>query len=63
MFKHLSKIMESENVSLEDLATILDNSKNAVINKLNGKSDFTLHEAQKIHLVFRAYTFDYLFAR
>ena len=63
MFKNLYNIMNLEGTGVEDIAIVLGIHRNTLTNKLNGDSDFTLTEAEKIHSMFKKYEFDYIFTR
>ena len=64
MFKNLGSILSDEGMGIEAMAEILGIHRNTLSNKIGGKVDFTLPEAEKILLIFkRKYSFDYLFAR
>lgn len=63
MFKNLPNVMCAENIGVEDLAKILGVHRNTVANKIDGSSEFTLTEIEKIKAVFSKYSWEFLFAR
>jgi len=49
-------------MKLEDIAEALGIHRNTLSNKLDGLSDFTLPEINKLSVIFWKYNFGYLFA-
>lgn len=61
--KNLQSEMKRNGVSNSDIKNLLGCSDKTVTNKLNGKTDFTIPEALKIHEVFfPELRLEYLFA-
>ena len=63
MLKNLPSIMANENIGVEDLAKILGVHRNTITKKIEGASELTLSEIEKIKIIFSKYSWDYLFAR
>lgn len=62
MFENLRAEMKRNNKTVEDVGKILDISTNTVSFKLNGKTQFTLHELWKLADAFNC-PLDYLAGR
>lgn len=61
MYSNLQTIIESKNIPMERIATLLGVSSKTVYNKMQGNTEFTLSEVQKIRCVLPEYDFDFLF--
>lgn len=56
--------MMKRNITIESIAKLLDVHRNSAANKVNGKSHFTIEEAEKIHnVLFPDLEITYLFRR
>ncbi len=61
-YGNLKLALYESNISIETVATLLGIHRNSVTNKLNGKSSFTIDEAQKLKKsLLSKYDSEYLF--
>lgn len=64
MLVNLDRVRKEKDISLADLADVLNVRTATVSDKINGKSDFKFSEAVKIHnLFFSEYEISYLFEK
>lgn len=64
MYSNLKALMAAKGISIEAMADLLNIHRNTVANKLDGDSEFTYGQAEKIQTVmFPEYTAQYLFRR
>lgn len=63
MYRNLTSVLKSKNITNKQLATVLGISEKSVDNKLNGRTDFTLPEYQKTCILLKEYDGDWLFER
>ena len=63
MYKNLTSVLKSKNITNKQLATVLGISEKSVDNKLNGRTDFTLPEYQKTCILLKEYDGDWLFEK
>ena len=64
MYSNLKALMAAKGISIDAMATLLGLHRNTVSNKLDGDSEFTYGQAEKIQSVmFPEYTCQYLFRR
>lgn len=62
MHKNLIRILKEKNVTNKSLALLIDVSEKTVGWKLQGKTEFTIREAMKIHEAFAPeYRMEYVF--
>lgn len=62
MYNNLNQGLKIKGLSSEDLAKLLDVSSKTARNKINGITQFTLPEANKImSFIFPEYSMDYIF--
>lgn len=63
MFPNLKAEMARVNITAAQMAEAVDMPYNTMINKLSGRSTFTILEAFRIRAVFKdSFTIDYLFS-
>ena len=63
MYKNLISVLRAKGISNRQLAEILGISEKSVNNKLNGRTDFTLPEFQKICILLKEYDGAWLFEK
>ena len=64
MYDNLKALMSLKGISIDAMANLLGVHRNTVQNKLDGKSEFTIGEAQLIiETMFPEYTYKYVFHR
>lgn len=64
MYDNLKAVMATKGITIEAMAKLLNLHRNTVQNKMNGESEFTYGEAQRIsEIMFPEYTMKYLFHR
>lgn len=63
MLKNLIDVLSSRSITYEELSKLLGIHRNTLNAKLNGDSQFTLDEIEKIMVIFKEYNFCFLFAR
>lgn len=63
MYRNLTAVLKSKNITNKQLATVLGISEKSVDNKLNGRTDFTLPEYQKTCILLKEYDGNWLFEK
>lgn len=63
MFNNLKTAIQDRSMTLKAFADFLGISEKTLQNKLNGVTEFSLGEAEKIELLFQKYKREYLFDR
>ena len=64
MYDNLKALMGLKGITIDAMANLLGVHRNTVQNKLDGKSEFTIGEAQLIiETMFPEYTYKYVFHR
>ena len=62
MYFNLKSAMSAENITINDLAAVINTHRNSVRNKINGEAPWLYEEAEKIqNTFFRKYTLSWLF--
>lgn len=63
MFENLSRLLNQKRMPIKSFAALLGVSEKTAQNKLQGRTEFTLDEVEKIEAIWPEYTFHWLFER